>query len=176
MTKAIYPGTFDPVTYGQLDIAVRAAQLFDEIVVAVYARPAKNELFAVAERVALVQEALAEQPNISIATFDGLTVDFARSVGAAAIVRGLRVVSDFEHEFQMALMNRRLAPDIDFVCLMTSVEYTYLSSSIVKEVALLGGDVTAFVPAHVKLALEKRLNALGSGGSAKVDLVSMKNG
>lgn len=176
MTKAIYPGTFDPVTYGQIDIAVRAARLFEEVIVAVYARPAKNELFAVAERVALVQEALAEQPNISVATFDGLTVDFARSVGAAAIVRGLRVVSDFEHEFQMALMNRRLAPDIDFVCLMTSVEYTYLSSSIVKEVALLGGDVTTFVPAHVKVALEKRLSALGSGGSAKVDMVSMKNG
>ncbi len=176
MTKAIYPGTFDPVTFGQIDIALRAARLFDELVVAVYARPAKNEMFNVIERQELVRRSLLEQPNISVAEYDGLTVEFARRVGAGVIVRGLRVVSDFEHEFQMALMNRRLAPDVDFVCLMTSVEHTYLSSSIVKEVALLGGDVSGFVPPHVKEALSERLSDLGQSGRARVDLVSLKNG
>ena len=176
MTKAIYPGMFDPVTYGQIDIATRAAQLFDELVVAVYARPTRNELFSVEERMALVRESLEAYPNISVASYDGLTVDFAREVGAQAIARGLRVVSDFEHEFQMALMSRRLAPEIDFVCLMTSVEHTYLSSSIVKEVALFGGDVSSFVPTHVEAALKARLATLGKASSEKVDLVSMKNG
>jgi pantetheine-phosphate adenylyltransferase len=176
LTKAIYPGTFDPVTYGQIDIAVRAAQLFDELVVSVYARPNRNELFNVEERIALVEESLREYPNVSVASYDGLTVDFARQVEAQAIVRGLRVVSDFEHEFQMALMSRRLAPDIDFVCLMTSVEYTYLSSSIVKEVALFRGDVSSFVPAHVQQALHAKLATLGKASNEKVDLVSMKNG
>ncbi|MGH2542055.1 MAG: pantetheine-phosphate adenylyltransferase [Ardenticatenaceae bacterium] len=174
MTKAIYPGTFDPVTYGQIDIARRAAALFDELVVAVYARPVKNELFTVEERLELVCECFVEQPNIAIAHYDGLTVEYARSVGAQAIVRGLRVISDFEHEFQMALMSRRLAPDIDFVCLMTSVEYTYLSSSIVKEVALLGGDVSEFVPPHVKQALEEHLTSQHERD--KVDLISFKDG
>lgn len=176
MTKAIYPGTFDPITYGQIDIANRAAAIFDEVVVAVYARPMKNELFQVAERVALVEETFKANPKISVAEYDGLTVELARAVGAKVIVRGLRVVSDFEHEFQMALMSRRLAPDIDFLCLMTSVEYTYLSSSIVKEVALLGGDVSDFVPPFVKEALAARLDSLGSQGQSKVDLVSFKNG
>ncbi|MGB0387640.1 MAG: pantetheine-phosphate adenylyltransferase [Ardenticatenaceae bacterium] len=174
MTKAIYPGSFDPVTYGQIDIAVRASRLFDELIVAVYANPPKKELFAVDERLAMMAKALAEYDNISVVEYDGLTVDLARTVGANAIVRGLRVVSDFEHEFQMALMNRQLAPDIDVVCLMTSVEYTYLSSGIVKEVALLGGDISPFVPAHVKSALQQRLASLGSRSSEKVDLISLK--
>lgn len=176
MIKAIYPGSFDPVTYGQIDIAVRATHLFDEVIVAVYARPNKKELFNIDERIDMIQKALKEYSNLSVMRYDGLTVEFARSVGAKAIVRGLRVISDFEHEFQLALMNRRLAPEIDFVCLMTSVEYTYLSSSIVKEVALFSGDVSQFVPAHVREALEKRLTSLGHQSNEKVDLISMKNG
>ena len=175
MTKAIYPGSFDPVTYGQIDIAVRASRLFDELIVAVYANPPKKELFSLEKRVIMMQEALAKYDNISVTAYNGLTVEFARAVEAKAIVRGLRVVSDFEHEFQMALMNRQLAPDIDVVCLMTSAEYTYLSSGIVKEVAVLGGDVNHFVPPHVKAALEQRLASLGSRSREKVDVISLKD-
>lgn len=176
MTKVVFPGTFDPITNGQIDIAVRAAGLFSHVVVGVYARPASSFLFTVEERLSMVEETFKENPSITVASYDGLTVDFARSVGAVAIVRGLRVVSDFEHEFQMALMNRRLAPDIDFVCLMTSVEHTYLSSSIVKEVAMLGGDVEAFLPRHVAKALRRRLEHLGELSAQKVDVISLKNG
>ncbi|MCZ7567901.1 MAG: pantetheine-phosphate adenylyltransferase [Ardenticatenaceae bacterium] len=176
MTKAVYPGTFDPITNGQIDIALRTARLFSHVVVGVYARPAANILFSAEERLTMVRETFNEIPNITVASYDGLTVDFARSVGALAIVRGLRVVSDFEHEFQMALMSRKLAPDIDFVCLMTSVEHTYLSSSIVKEVAMLGGNIEQFVPCHVAEALRARLENLGELSAQKVDMISLKNG
>lgn len=176
MTKVFYPGTFDPITNGQLDIAVRAANLFDEVVVGVYARANRNLLFDVDERLEMVEQSVREFSNISAITYDGLTVEHAREIGAKAVVRGLRVVSDFEHEFQMALMNRELAPDIDFICFMTSLDNTYLSSSIVKEVALLKGDVSRFVPAHVAEALEERLKSLGDAGDEKVDMVSLKNG
>lgn len=176
MTKVVYPGTFDPITNGQLDIALRATRIFDHVVVGVYARPVGKMLFNIEERLAMVRETFKANRNITVTSYDGLTVDFARAVGAKAIVRGLRVVSDFEHEFQMALMSRKLAPDIDFVCLMTSVEHTYLSSSIVKEVAMLGGDVEQFVPHHVAEALKRRLEHLGELGAQKVDLISLKNG
>lgn len=176
MTKVFYPGTFDPITNGQLDIAFRAAALFDEVVIGIYARADKNLLFSVEERLAMVEASITDVSHLSAVTYDGLTVEHAREIGAQAVVRGLRVVSDFEHEFQMALMNRELAPDIDFICLMTSLEHTYLSSSIVKEVALYEGDVSKFVPAHVARALEQRLKALGEAGNDKVDLVSLKNG
>lgn len=156
MTVAIYPGTFDPIHNGHIDIARRAAGLFDRVVVGVYDRPNKNILFPVAERVVMVRAALQDVPNVTITSYSGLTVDFVRQQGAQVIVRGLRVISDFEMEYQMALTTRRLAPDVDMICLMTSLEYAFLSSSIVKDVALAGGDVTQFVPAHVAVALKAR--------------------
>lgn len=176
MTRVVYPGTFDPITNGQIDIAARAARLFGEVVVGVYARPSGHILFSTEERMAMARQAFDSSPNVTVHSYDGLTVEFAREVGARAIVRGLRVVSDFEHEFQMALMSRRLAPDLDFVCLMTSVEHTYLSSGIVKEVAMLGGDVTQFVPKHVAEALRRRLENLGERSTERVDVISLKNG
>jgi pantetheine-phosphate adenylyltransferase len=156
LTIAVYPGSFDPVTNGHVDIATRAAVIFDEVVVAVYDTPSKQLLFSTAERVSMMQQALAGIPNLRVAGYNGLTVDFAHQVGAKVLVRGLRVVSDFEWELQIALMNRKIAPDIDGVCLMTNLEYSYLSSTIVKEVARLGGDVRDLVPSHVATALAER--------------------
>jgi pantetheine-phosphate adenylyltransferase len=150
---AVYPGTFDPIHLGHIDIATRAGDIFDELVVAVYDRPAKHLLFTVAERVTLARQALADTPNLRVIPYGGLTVELAQRVGAQAIVRGLRVISDFELEYQMALTNRQLAAEIEFVCLMTRQTHAFLSSSIVKEVALLGGDVSGMVPPHVAVAL-----------------------
>lgn len=157
MTIAVYPGTFDPVHYGHMDIARRAAQIFQELVVGVYDRPQKRLLFSVEERVAMMREALADIPNITVQSYGQLTVDFARRNGAMVIVRGLRVISDFELEYQMALTNRHLAPDIDVCCLMTSLEYAFISSSIVKEIAIANGAVHQMVPPHVAEALKARL-------------------
>lgn len=157
MTRiAIYPGTFDPIHYGHIDIAIRAAHIFDELVVAIYDRPSKSLLFNTEERVQLVRQALVELSNARAVPYSGLTVEFARQVRAHAIVRGLRVTFDFELEYQMALTNRELAPEIEFVCLITRQENAFLSSSIVKEIALLGGDVSGMVPAHVAAALEAK--------------------
>lgn len=153
---AIYPGTFDPIHFGHVDIATRAANIFDELVFAVYTRPAKDLLFTIEERVELARQALVELPNVRAAPYDGLTVEFARQVGAQAIVRGIRVTYDFEMEYQMALTNRQLAPEIESVCLMTRQAHAFLSSSIVKEIALLGGDVSGMVPPHVAAALEAK--------------------
>lgn len=153
---AIYPGTFDPIHCGHIDIATRAASIFDELVVAVYDRPAKNLMFTIEERVKLAEQALANLTNVRAAPYGGLTVEFARQVGAQAIVRGLRVISDFELEYQMALTNRQLAPEIEFVCLMTRQSQAFLSASIVKEIALLKGDVSEMVPPHVAAALETK--------------------
>jgi len=153
---ALYPGTFDPVHFGHIDIAARATRIFDELVVAVYDRPAKNLLFTVEQRVELARQALADLPTLRVVPYGGLTVDFARRVGAQAIVRGLRVISDFELEYQMALTNGQLAPEIESVCLMTRQTHAFLSSSIVKEIALLGGDVSGMVPPHVAAALEEK--------------------
>ena len=153
---AIYPGTFDPVHLGHVDIATRAAIIFDELIVAVYNRPAKSLMFTVEERVSLAQQALAGLPNVRVLTYGGLTVDFACQVNAQAIVRGLRVISDFELEYQMALTNRQLAPQIEFVCLMTRQSHAFLSSSIVKEIALLKGDISGMTPPHVAAALDKK--------------------
>lgn len=155
---ALYPGSFDPIHFGHMDIAIRAARIFDELIVAVYDRPAKSVLFTVEERVALARQALADQPNLRVVPYGGLTVEFARRIGARAIVRGLRVISDFELEYQMALTTVQLAPEVEFVCLMTRQAHAFLSSSIVKEIALLNGDVSGMVPPHVAAALaEKRL-------------------
>ena len=153
MTRALYPASFDPIHYGHIDIATRAAAIFDELVVGVYDRPSKSLLFSLEERLALVQEALQHLPNVTGTAYSGLTVDFARRIGARVIVRGLRVVSDFELELQMALTNKQLAPEIEVVCLMTSRDYAFISSSIVREIALLGGDVSSMVPPHVARAL-----------------------
>ena len=156
MHVAIYPGTFDPIHCGHIDIATRAANIFDELVVAVYNRPAKSLMFTVEERVTLACQALADLPNVRVASYGGLTMQFARRVGAQAIVRGLRVISDFELEYQMALTNRQLAPEVESVCLMTRQSHAFLSSSIVKEIALLEGDVSRMVPPHVAVALEEK--------------------
>lgn len=156
MIRAIYPGTFDPVHFGHMDIAKRAAAIFDELIVAVYSRPMKNLLFDVEERVALVQEAIANIPNARVDSYYSLTVDYAQKTNAQVIVRGLRVFSDFELEFRMALTNQRLAPGIEIVNLMTKEEHTFLSSTTVKEVAELDGDITSMVPPHVRKALLAR--------------------
>jgi len=154
--KAIYPGSFDPITNGHLDVLQRAVGLFDELVVAVARDNAKTSLFTVEERVALVQE-VVNIPNVRVVPFDGLLVDFAAREGAVALVRGLRAVSDFEFEFQLALMNRKLSPTLETVFLMPREELTYISSRIVKEIARLGGNVDLFVPPTVARALRARL-------------------
>lgn len=156
MRKAIYPGSFDPITNGHLDVLQRAVGLFDELVVAVARDNAKQSLFSVEERVALIQE-VVQIPNVRIVPFDGLLVDFAARENAVALVRGLRAVSDFEFEFQLALMNRKLSPTLETVFLMPREELTYISSRIVKEIARLGGNVDLFVPPSVARALRSRL-------------------
>ncbi len=157
MTRiAIYPGTFDPIHLGHVDIATRAANIFDQLVVAAYDQPAKNLMFTIDERVALAQQALADLENVRVAPYGGLTVNYACQVGAQAIVRGLRVISDFELEYQMALTNRQLAPQIEFVCLMTRQSLAFLSSSIVKEIALLQGNISDMVTPQVAAALEAK--------------------
>jgi pantetheine-phosphate adenylyltransferase len=158
--RVIYPGSFDPITNGHLDVINRAATLFDEVVVAVAFNEQKQGLFSAEERLALIREVSSTMPNIRIAQFDGLLMDFARKEGATAVVRGLRAVSDFEFEFQMALMNRKLEPQIETIFLMPAEKYTYLSSRIVKEIARLGGDVSSFVPVSVAKALRDRFAAL----------------
>ena len=154
---AIYPGTFDPVTNGHCDLIERAARLFDTVIVAVAANPKKVPLFTLEERVSLAQQALAKLPNVEVCGFDTLLADYAQRRGAKVILRGLRAVSDFEFEFQMAGMNRQLAPDIETLFLTPAEKYTYISSSLVKEVAALGGDISGFVHPVVGAALSNRL-------------------
>lgn len=160
--RAIYPGSFDPITLGHVDVARRAARLFDEVVVAVYEGTEKSgALFTPPERIAMAREVLNSLPetNIVVESFSGLTVDYARAQGAGVIVRGLRAVSDFEYEFKLAHMNAHLAPEIEVVCLMTSSGHSFISSSLIREVAALGGDVDALVPSVVQEALTARLAA-----------------
>ena len=158
MTVALYPGSFDPLTYGHIDIAVRASKIFDEIVIGVFATPQKNLLFSVEERVALLEKAVIDVPNIRIEPFFGLTVTYAKALNARVIIRGLRMSADFEREFDMALMNKKLDPEIEVLCMMTSVKYQFLSSSLLKEVAKLGGFIGDLVPEHVATILKERLN------------------
>lgn len=149
----MYPGTFDPVTAGHVDITNRASALFEKVVVAVYATPSKSLLFSTEERVDLFRRSVGHLPNVEVQEFEGLVVRSAQDAGAAVIVRGLRSGSDFEYEFEMASMNRRLAPSVDMVSFMTSQDVMFISSSLLKEVARLGGDVTGMVPPHVADAL-----------------------
>ncbi|MGB9777241.1 MAG: pantetheine-phosphate adenylyltransferase [Anaerolineae bacterium] len=174
MCRALYPGTFDPIHLGHMDIAIRAATIFDDLVVGIYDRPSKSLLFSLEERIELAREALKDVPNIHVLPYGELTAEFARRIGARVIVRGLRVVSDFEWEYQMSLTNRQLAPEIEFVCLMTRQEHAFLSSSILKEVALLGGDVTQMAPPNVVAALARKRAELEQQ-RGPVPLVSLRD-
>jgi pantetheine-phosphate adenylyltransferase len=162
---ALYPGSFDPITSGHVDIARRAARLFDRLVLGVYDTPSKNLLFDTAQRVALAEEALAGISNVEVRPYTGLTVEFAHTLGVAAIVRGLRAVSDFEIEMQMAHQHRAIRPDVEVVCLMTSPNYSFLSASLIKEVARLGADVGGLVPVNVEQALRERFAGAPQGDS-----------
>ena len=161
MIKAVYPGSFDPVTYGHLDIIKRASKVVDEVVVAVLVNSSKQPLFTIEERVKMLRETTKPFPNVTIETFQGLTVEFARSVGAKVMVRGLRAVSDFESEMQIAQTNHNLNPDIDTVFFTTSLEYAFLSSTIVREVASYGSDVSDMVPAVVAEKLARKYQDQG---------------
>lgn len=163
MIRAIFPGTFDPIHFGHIDITLRAARLFDELIVAVYDKPLKSLLFPPEVRIELVREAFQNDHKIKVDGYSGLTVDYCRAIGAQVIVRGLRVFSDFEYEFRMALANHRLAPEIEVMSLITAEDHTFLSSSTVREIAALGGDVSSMVPAHVQKALADRFSELGEG-------------
>ncbi len=163
MVRAMFPGTFDPIHYGHINIARRAARLFDELYIAVYDKPLKNLLFSPEERLKMVSETFKNEEKIRVIGYSSLTVEACRALDAQVIVRGLRVFSDFEHEFRMALANRRLAPEIEVMALITNEEHTFLSSTTVREIASLGGDVSSMVPQHVALALEQRMKELGEG-------------
>ena len=159
MTVSIYPGSFDPITNGHLDIATRAAKIFDKLVIGVFENPNKPILFSAQERVELIRKAVAGLHNVEVESFGGLTVNFAKKVKAQAMVRGLRMSADFEREFDMAMMTKKLYPKLEFVCLMSRMEYQFLSSSLLKEAASLGGDIEGLVPKHVADALKKKFQA-----------------
>jgi len=162
MRRAIYPGSFDPITKGHLDVIERARKLFDEVIVAVAYNEQKRPLFTIEERIAMLREALGTSEHVRVEMMAGLLVEFAATQGAIAVVRGLRAVSDFEFEFQMALMNRKISSAVETIFLMPKEDYTYLSSSIVKEIARLGGDVSAFVPQAVADALKSKFKKVNS--------------
>jgi len=159
LTTAIYPGSFDPITNGHLGVATRAAKLFDKLIIGVYDTPDKQLLFTTEERVELVKQAIVNLPNVEVKSFTGLTVDFARQVKAQAMVRGLRMSADFEREFDLAMMNKKLSPELEVVCLMANQEYQFLSSSLLKEAASLGGNINSFVPKHVATALKRKVHS-----------------
>jgi pantetheine-phosphate adenylyltransferase len=156
LTVAIYPGSFDPITNGHIDIATRASRLFEKIIIAIFATPDKRLTFSIEERVDLAKRALAHLPNVEVKSYGGLTVEFAKQVNARVEVRGLRMSADFEREFEMAMLNKKLYPELELVCLMASQEYQFLSSSLMKEAASLGGNITSLVPPNVAEALKKK--------------------
>jgi len=158
MKTALYPGTFDPITFGHLDIIERAAAIFDRVIVTVARNPKKEPLFGVEERMEMLASVTGDFKNVSCDSFDGLLVDFAKKNGAQVLIRGLRAISDFEYEFQMALVNRKLSDALVTVFLMPGEKYTYLNSTIVKEVAMFGGDISAFVPSHIAKKVLKKIN------------------
>ena len=162
MIKAVFPGTFDPIHYGHMDIAQRASRLFDEVIIAVYDQPLKKLLFPPDQRISLVKQVLNSTTNIKVTGYSGLTVDFCHKIGAQVIVRGLRVFSDFEYEFRMALANHSLSPDIEVVALITNKDHSFISGSTVREIAALNGDVSTMVPDVVNKALAERFEDLGS--------------
>jgi pantetheine-phosphate adenylyltransferase len=172
---AVFPGTFDPIHYGHIDIANRGAAMFEKLIVAVYDRPLKNLLFAPEDRLALVQTVFQGRANIQVMPYSGLTVKFVESVGAQVILRGLRVFSDFEHEFRMALANHRLSPGVDVVALVTREQHTFLSSTTVREIASLGGDVSSMVPPEVQAALARRFTELGGDGQTVVPMTALRD-
>jgi pantetheine-phosphate adenylyltransferase len=157
MVRALFPGTFDPIHYGHVDIATRASRLFDELIIAVYDRPLKSLMFSPEERISLVTETFKDFPKLRVVGYSGLTVDFCRKHDVQVIIRGLRVFSDFEFEFRMALANHRLAPDIESIAFITDEDHTFLSSSTVREIASLGGDVSSMVPPHVETAVKSKV-------------------
>ena len=157
--RALYPGTFDPPTNGHIDLIQRGAKLFEHVTVAILVNPVKDPLFTVEERVEMLRESTAALSNVSVATFDGLMVEFARKQGASAVLRGIRAISDYEYEFQMALMNRRLAPEIETVFLQPAGRYSFVSSRMLKEVFSFGGDVSGLVPPNVLKRLRSRIGA-----------------
>ena len=159
MTIAIYPGSFDPITNGHLDIAIRAARLFEKLIIGVYDIPDKKVLFTTKERVELIKQAIVNLPNVEVEAYNGLTVNFARKVKAQAMVRGLRMSSDFEREFDMAMLNKKLYPKLELVCLMSTLEYQFLSSTLLKEAARLGGNIDDLVPKHVAEALRRKVQS-----------------
>jgi len=175
MTVAVYPGTFDPVHYGHIDIATRASAMFERLVVGVYDRPMKDLLFSTEERVALAGRALGHLPNVTVVSYSGLTVAFTRQQGASVMVRGLRVTYDFELEYQMALTNKSLASEVETVLLVTGLQYAFVSSSIVKEVALAGGCVDKMVPDFVQASMEEKLRKLGESSNDKVKVISLRD-
>ena len=156
MTIAIYPGSFDPITHGHIDIIKRASSIFGELIVGIYDRPEKRLLFSTEERLQMIQQSIVHIKNTKAQAYSGLTVDFAKKVGAHVLVRGLRMSSDFEGEFEMAMMNKKLAPELELVCFMASLQYQFLSSSLLKEVAQLGGCLEQLVPDHVAKALKRK--------------------
>jgi pantetheine-phosphate adenylyltransferase len=159
LTTAIYPGSFDPITNGHLDVAQRASRVFDRVIIGVYDTPEKKLMFSQSERVELARKAVENLPNVEVQPYSGLTVDFARKVGAPVMVRGLRVSADFEFEFDLAMMTNKLSPELEMVCFMASPQYQFLSSSLLKEVARLGGKVDEWVPPSVAQAVKKKVSA-----------------
>ncbi|MCX5686302.1 MAG: pantetheine-phosphate adenylyltransferase [Candidatus Omnitrophica bacterium] len=160
---AIYPGTFDPVTYGHIDLIRRASKIFDKVIVAVAHNKSKGALFSVEERVAMLRDAVKGIPNIIIDDFDGLVVEYARKRGSNVMIRGLRMISDFEYEFQMALTNRKLAGDIETIFMMPHEDYSYVSSKLIKEAAALGADVSKFIPRKAAAALKEKMKIARGG-------------
>ena len=163
--KALFPGSFDPVTNGHLDIIQRAANVFDEVVVGVHDNPGKQVMFSAPERLEMMEIAVAAIPGVTVVRYDGLPAAFARQIGAGVMVRGLRALSDFEHEFALASMNRRIDPDIETVCLVTSSDHTFVSSSMIREIAAHGQDVSDWVPPNVAAALHAKLTDVEQGSN-----------